>query len=178
MQKVPERSISNQAAAHSAKHCKGLKIEVAKKKPAISHAEVASSSSDSKKEKHKTKSHQPDSQPDYQVLPPTSSQVSSCMSPCHSGHDKKKTAAATPKKSHSSSKDSGEKCSLNHKLPSKKHKAHKSDKHQKKKKHSLPKDREVPTAHHPYNSVNFVDLSRPLHLILLVKCSAPLSLHL
>ena len=52
------------------KHCKGLKMEAAKEKPATSHTKVAaSSSSDSKKKKkHKTKSHQPDLQLDSQTL--------------------------------------------------------------------------------------------------------------
>ena len=77
------------------KHCKGLKKEVTKDKPATNHAKGASSSSNSGKKKHKTKSPQPDSQ----TLPPTSSQVSSRASPCHSGRDKPKTAATTPKKS-------------------------------------------------------------------------------
>ena len=116
-------------------HCKGLKVEAAKDKPATSHAKGASSSSSNskKKKKHQTKSQQPDLQPDSQTLPPTSSKASSHISPHHSGHDKPKIAATTPKKSHSSSKDSGEKHSLSHKYPSKKHKLHKSDKHQKKK---------------------------------------------
>ena len=118
------------------KCCKGFKAEVAKDKPATSHAKEASSSSSNskKKKKHQTKSQQPDSQPDSQTLLPTSSQASLHMSPHHSGHNKPKTATATPKKSHSSGKDLGGKCSLSHKHPNKKHKAHKSDKHQMKKK--------------------------------------------
>ena len=116
------------------KHCKGLKAEAAKDKPAISNAKGASSSSSSKKKKHWTKSQQPDSQPNSQTLPPTSSQASSHTSPHHSRCDKPKTATATLQKSHFSSKDSGEKHSLSHKHPSKKHKMHKCDKHLKKKK--------------------------------------------
>ena len=135
------------------KCCKGLKTEAAEDKPATSHAKgTSSSSSRSKKKKHQTKSQQSDSQQDSQTLLPTSSQVSLHMSPCCSGHDKKKTVATTPKKSQSSSKDLGGKCSSNHKHPSKKHKVHKSDKQQKKYS-GLPKDREVPTAHHLYYSV-------------------------
>ena len=117
------------------KHCKGLRVQAAKEKPATSCAKGASSSSsNSKKKKHKTKSQQPDSQPDYQTLPPTSSQASLHTSLHDSGCDKLKTAAATPKKSHSSSKDLGEKRPSSHKHSSRKDKAHKSDKHQKKKK--------------------------------------------
>ena len=116
------------------KCCKGLKTEVAEDKPATSCAKGASSSSSSKKKKHQTKIQKSDSQPDSQTLPPTSSKASSRMSPHCSGHDKKKTATPTTKKSHSSRKDSEEKCSSSHKCTSKKHMAHKSDKHQKKKK--------------------------------------------
>ena len=69
------------------KHCKGLKTEAAKEKPATSYAKRASSSSSNskKKKKHKAKSQQPDLQPDSQTLPPTTSQVSSCRSPHCSG---------------------------------------------------------------------------------------------
>ena len=95
------------------KHCKGLKVEAAKVKPATSHTkEASSSSSSSKKKKYQTKSQQSDSQPDSQTLLSTSSKASSCMSLHHSRCDKKKTAAATSKKSHSGGKDSGEKHSL------------------------------------------------------------------
>ena len=114
------------------KHCKGLKAEVAKEKPATSHTKGASSSSSSKKRKHQTTSQQSDWQPDSQTLPLTSYQVSSCTSPCHSRCNKKKTAAATPKKSHSGGKDLGKKHSSSHQHSNKKHKAHKSDKHPKK----------------------------------------------
>ena len=119
------------------KQCKGLTMGGVKEKPATSHAEGAPSSSTNskKKKKHKTKSHQQDSQQDSQTLPPTSSQVSLHMSLHHSRCKTKKAAAATtPKKSHSSGKDLGEKHPLSHKHSSKKGQTDKSDKHQKKKK--------------------------------------------
>ena len=122
--------IGQQLKVHM-KCCKGLKVEAVKEKPATSCAKGASSSSSSsKKKRHQTKSQQSDSQ----TLSPMSSLVSSRTSLHHSGCDKPKAAATTPKKSHSSSKDSGEKHSLSHKHPSKKHKVHKPDKHPKKKK--------------------------------------------
>ena len=117
------------------KHCKGLKVEAVKEKPAASHTKGASSSfSSSKKMKHQTKSQQSDSQLDSQTLLPASFQASSHMILCHSRRNKKKTATTTPKKSHSGRKDSGKKCSLSHQHSNKKHKVHKSDKHPKKKK--------------------------------------------
>ena len=88
------------------KCCKGHKAEAAKEKPATSHTKGASSSSSSKKKKHQTKSQQSDSQLDSQTLLLTRSQASSCMSLHCSRCDKKKTATATPKKSHSVGKDS------------------------------------------------------------------------
>ena len=53
--------------------CKGLKVEVVKKKPTTSHAKGASSSPSPKKKKHQTKSQQSDTQPDCQTLLLTSS---------------------------------------------------------------------------------------------------------
>ena len=101
------------------KCCKGLATDGVKEKPATSHAEGAPScSSNSKKrKKHKTKSQQPDLQQDSQTLLPTSSQASLHTSPSRSRCTKKKTAATTPKKSHSSGKDLGEKHSSSHKHP-------------------------------------------------------------
>ena len=117
------------------KHMKGCKVVTTDEveKPTSGHMKGAPSSSGSKKKKkkHKTKSQPSDSQLAPQTLLPTSSHVSSHMSPHHSKCAKKKTAAATPKKLHPSSKDLGEKCSLSHKHFSKKDQMLKSDKHKK-----------------------------------------------
>ena len=109
------------------RHCKGLKAEVAKEKPATSHTKGASSTSP-KKKKHPPRGQQADLKLGSQTLL-TSAPVGSHASSCCSRQDKKKTTTATSMKLHSSGKESGEKCSLSHKHSSKKHK---SDKHQKK----------------------------------------------
>ena len=117
-----------QLKAHM-RHCKGIRVEVVKEKPPTSHTKGVSSTSQ-KKKKHHAKSQQADLKPDSQT-PLTSTPVGSCTSPCHSRCNKKKPTTATLTESHSSSKESEEKCSLSHKHSSKKHK---SEKHQKKKK--------------------------------------------
>ena len=125
---MKEVFLSGQQLKAHMRHCKSLKAEAVKEKPATSHEKGASSAS-LKKKKHNTKSQQADLQLDSQT-PPTSTSAGSCTSPIHSGHNKKKTATATLMKLLSSSKESGEKCFPSHKHSSKKHKC---DKHQKKK---------------------------------------------
>ena len=90
------------------KGCKDLTTDVVEK-PTSGCMKGAPSSSDlkKKKKKHRTKSQPSNSQQDSQTLLPTSSQVSSHMSPCHSEHAKKKTATATPKKSHPTARTQG-----------------------------------------------------------------------
>ena len=131
---LDEVFITRQQLSKHMKGCKGLMTDEVEK-PTFSCVKGASSSSSGskKKKKHKAKSQPYNLQQDSKTLLPTSSQVSSHTSPCHSEHTKKKTAAATPMKSHSSGKDSGEKCPLSQKHSSKKDQMHKSDKCKKKK---------------------------------------------
>ena len=133
---LDEVFITGQQLSKDLKGCKGLMTDDAKEKliTGCMAGAPSSSSGSKKKKKHKTKSQQFDLQQDSQTLPPTSSKVSLHMSPHCGKCTKKKTATATPKKSHSSGKDSGEKHLSSHKHSSKKDQRQKSDKHKKMKK--------------------------------------------
>ena len=131
---LDEVFINGQQLSKHMKCCKGL-MSYDVGKPTSSQVKGAPSSSSGlkKKKKHKTKSQPSDLQQDSQTFLPTSSQATLHMSLCRSECCKKKTATTTPRKSHSSSKDSGEKHPLSHKHSSKKDQTHKSDQHKKKK---------------------------------------------